>query len=376
MFLPSLSNIANDFQVDYSIVSLSIAGYLGITAVLQLIIGPLSDRFGRRPVVLYGLTIFILASLGCMLASNIWVFLIFRVMQGAVISGGVLSYAIIRDSATEREAAGQIGYISMAMAVAPMVGPMVGGILDELFGWRSSFLLFTIAGLIVLVLCWIDLGETNKNPSETFAKQFQGYPELLRSRGYWGYSLCVSFSVGAFYIFITGVPLVAETFLALSPTAIGFYIGTITAGFALGSFLSGRYSKRYPLTTMMLAGRIAACVGLIAGLTLFLVGFVNVFSLFGATVFVGLGNGLTSPSASAGALSVRPRLAGSASGLTGALTVGIGAVLTSIAAAILTVDSGHYQLLGMMLFCSVVGLLAALDVRRTDRLQVRENLSI
>ena len=188
--------------------------------------------------------------------------------------------------------------------------------------------------------------------------------------------LCISFSVGAFYIFISGVPLVAETFLALSPTAVGFYIGTITAGFALGSFLSGRYSKRYPLTTMMLAGRIAACVGLIAGLTLFLVGFVNVFSLFGATVFVGLGNGLTSPSASAGALSVRPRLAGSASGLTGALTVGTGAILTSIAAAILTEEGGAYQLLGMMLFCSVVGLLAALDVRRTNRLQVRENLSI
>ena len=376
MFLPSLSNIANEFQSDYSIVSLSIAGYLGITAVLQLVIGPMSDRFGRRPVVLYGLTIFILASLGCMLASNIWVFLIFRVMQGAIISGGVLSYAIIRDSATEQEAASQMGYVSMAMAVAPMVGPMVGGILDELFGWRSSFLFFTVVGLVVFVLCWIDLGETNKDPSETFAKQFKDYPELFRSRGYWGYSLCISFSVGAFYIFISGVPLVAETFLALSPTAVGFYIGTITAGFALGSFLSGRYSKRYPLTTMMLAGRIAACVGLIAGLTLFLVGFVNVFSLFGATVFVGLGNGLTSPSASAGALSVRPRLAGSASGLTGALTVGTGAILTSIAAAILTEEGGAYQLLGMMLFCSVVGLLAALDVRRTNRLQVRENLSI
>ena len=376
MFLPSLSNIANEFQSDYSIVSLSIAGYLGITAVLQLVIGPMSDRFGRRPVVLYGLTIFILASLGCMLASNIWVFLIFRVMQGAIISGGVLSYAIIRDSATEQEAASQMGYVSMAMAVAPMVGPMVGGILDELFGWRSSFLFFTVVGLVVFVLCWIDLGETNKDPSETFAKQFKDYPELFRSRGYWGYSLCISFSVGAFYIFISGVPLVAETFLALSPTALGFYIGTITAGFALGSFLSGRYSKRYPLTTMMLAGRIAACVGLIAGLTLFLVGFVNVFSLFGATVFVGLGNGLTSPSASAGALSVRPRLAGSASGLTGALTVGTGAILTSIAAAILTEEGGAYQLLGMMLFCSVVGLLAALDVRRTNRLQVRENLSI
>lgn len=367
MFLPSLSNIAEEFQTDYSIVSLSVAGYLGITAVLQLVIGPLSDRFGRRPVLLFGLAIFILASLGCMLANTIWTFLAFRVMQGVIISGGVLSLAIIRDSVPEQEAASQMGYVSMAMAVAPMLGPMVGGALDELFGWRSSFLFFTVLGLAALVLCWIDLGETNKNPSETFTKQFQAYPELFRSRRYWGFTLCITFSVGAFYIFITGVPLVAESILKLSPAVLGFYMGTITAGFALGSFLSGRYSKRYPLTTMMIAGRIVACVGLMLGITFFLLGFVNAFSLFGATVFAGLGNGLTMPSANAGALSVRPRLAGSASGLKGALSVGGGAILTSIASVILTEGGGPYQLLGMMLFCSMAALLAALDVLRINR---------
>jgi len=371
MFLPSLSNIAQEYQADYTIVSLSVAGYLAITAVLQLVIGPLSDRFGRRPVLLYALAIFTLASLGCMLANDIWTFLFFRVMQGVIISGGVLAYAIIRDSAPEQEAASQMSYVSMAMAVAPMLGPMVGGMLDELFGWRSSFLFFTVLGLAALVLCWVDLGETNEHPSETFTKQFQTYPELFRSRRYWGYTLCITFSVGAFYIFITGVPLVAETFFALSPAALGFYIGTITAGFALGSFLSGRYSKRYPLTTMMIAGRIVACGGLMVGFTLFLTGFVNVFSLFGATVFVGLGNGLTMPSANAGALSVRPRLAGSASGLKGALSVGGGAILTSMSAAILTEGGGPYQLLGMMLFCSLVALLAAFDVLRINRREER-----
>jgi len=371
MFLPSLSNIAAEFQTDYSIVSLSVAGYLAITAVLQLIIGPLSDRFGRRPVLLSGLAIFTLASLGCMLASDIWTFLAFRVLQGVIIAGGVLSFTIIRDSAPEQEAASQMGYVSMAMAVAPMLGPMVGGALDELFGWRSNFLFFAALGLAAFVLCWIDLGETNKSPSETFRKQFQAYPELFRSRRYWGFTLCITFSVGAFYIFITGVPLVAESVFELSPATLGFYIGTITAGFALGGFLSGRYSNRYPLTAMMIAGRIVACAGLMVGLTLFLMGFVNVFSLFGATVFVGLGNGLTMPSANAGALSVRPRLAGSASGLKGALAVGGGAVLTSIAAVILTEGGGPYQLLSMMLFCSIAALLAALDVLRVSRRKER-----
>jgi len=269
MFLPSLANIAQEYQADYSIVSLSVAGYLGITALLQLIIGPLSDRFGHRPVLLSGLAIFVLASVGCVLAGNVWTFLAFRVMQGAIIAGGVLPYAIIRDSAPEREAASQMGYVSMAMAVAPMLGPMVGGALDELFGWRSNFLFFAVLGIVALVLCWTDLGETNKTPSETFRKQFQAYPELFRSRRYWGFTLCVTFSVGAFYIFITGVPLVTRSIFDLSPAVLGFYIRSITAGYALGSFLSGRYSRRYPLTTMMIAGRIVACGGLIVGLTLF-----------------------------------------------------------------------------------------------------------
>ena len=120
MFVPSLSNMAEDFHTDYALVNLSIAGYLAITAVLQLIMGPLSDRYGRRPVLLTGLAIFALASLGCAQASNIWVFLGFRILQGAIISGSALSQAVVRDMVPAREAASLMGYIAMAMAVAPM----------------------------------------------------------------------------------------------------------------------------------------------------------------------------------------------------------------------------------------------------------------
>jgi MFS family permease len=118
---------------------------------------------------------------------------------------------------------------------------------------------------------------------------------------------------------------------------------------------------------MMIVGRIVACAGLLGGLVLVLAGYVNVMSLFGATVFVGLGNGLTMPSCSVGAMSVRPKLAGSAAGLAGALTVGAGAVLTSIAGAILTQANGAYTLLGMMLFSSLTALVAAFYVLWIDR---------
>lgn len=371
MFLPSLAHIAEELQADYALVSLSVAGYLGVTAVLQLIMGPLSDRYGRRPILLGSLAIFAFASLGCMLASDVRVFLVFRVMQGVIISGWALSLAVIRDTRPAQEAASLIGYVTMAMAVAPMLGPVFGGVLDELFGWRSSFLVYAVFGAALLALCWLDLGETNASPSETFAQQFRAYPKLLRAPRFWGYALCMSFSTSAFYAFLAGAPLVAQSVLALSPATLGFCMGTITAGFSLGSFLSGRYAGRYALTTMMIAGRVVACAGLAAGLVLFLAGFVNALTLFGTTIFAGVGNGLTMPSSNAGALSVQPRLAGSASGLAGALTVGGGAILTSVTGAILTEENGAYQLLGVMLFCSLAALAAAFQVRLLDRREAR-----
>jgi Bcr/CflA subfamily drug resistance transporter len=367
MFLPSLSNIAEEFQADYALVNLSIAGYAGATAVLQLVMGPLSDRFGRRPVILAGLVIFTLASLGCLLATDIWTFLLFRMMQGAIVSGYAVSLAVIRDSAHAQKAASLMGYVATAWAVAPMLGPMFGGMLDELFGWRASFWAFLGFGVTVLALCWTDLGETNKTPSETFMKQFRSYPELFRSRRFWGYALCMAFSTGAFYAFLGGAPLVAAAVFDMSPATLGFYMGTITAGFVLGSFLSGRFAARYALTTMMIAGRFAACAGLILGLVFLMAGVVHVVTLFGACVFVGMGNGLTMPSSSAGAMSVRPQLAGSASGLSGALTVAGGAVMSAITGAVLTPESAAYGLLGMMLLSSLLGLVAALYVLWLDR---------
>jgi len=373
MFLPSLPSIAHEFQADYALVNLSIAGYAGMTAVLQLVMGPLSDRFGRRPVILAGLVIFIVGSLGCLLATDVWTFLLFRMLRAAITSGFAVSRAVIRDSAHAQKAASLMGYLSMAWAIAPMLGPVFGGALDQLFGWRASFWAFLGFGAAVLALCWVDLSETNKTPSESTAKQFQAYPKLFRSRRFWGYSLCMAFSVGAFFAFLGGAPLVAATVFQIPPATLGFIMGSITGGFVLGSFLSGQCAGRYALTTMMIAGRIVACAGLAVGLVLVLAGIIHEVSLFGACIFVGLGNGLTMPSSSVGAMSVRPELAGSASGLSGALTGAGGAVTSAVTGAILTEENGAFMLLGMMLLSSSMALVAALYVLWLDRREPMTN---
>lgn len=372
MFLPSLPAMASSFDTSYEVISLSIAGYLAVTAILHIIIGPMSDRFGRRPVLLTSLAIYVVASLGCVLATEITTFLIFRMGQGVIVAGWVVSLASIRDTKPDQQAAGLISYITMAMAIAPMIGPMVGGTLDELFGWRSNFILFTALGGALLLFCFADFGETNMSRSETFGTQFRAFPELVRSRRFWGFSVCLASSSAMFYAFLAGVPLVAVISLDLSTAQIGFYMGTITAGFMFGSFLSGRLAGRYALTTMVICGRIVACTGLATGMILLMSGWLNVLTVFGATIIAGAGNGLTMPSANTGAISVRPGLTGSAAGLSGAIMVAAGAVLTSLTGAILTgVQHTALLMLAIMFALALLGLLVGLYVRRLDKREGR-----
>ncbi len=369
MFLPSLVNIAAEFEVDYALVSTSIAGYLVATAILQVIIGPLSDRYGRRPVMLWAVAIFAAASLGCLLAQDIWTFLVFRMLQGVIITGGALARVIVRDTRDPAEAVGLLGYISMAMAIAPMLGPMVGGILDEAFGWRSSFALYTIIGFALIVATWVDLGETNASPTTTFGHQFRAWPHLVRSQAFWAYSGCVAFSTGAFYAFIAGVPLVASAFFEMSPGVLGVYMGSITGGFFCGSFAAARLAKGIAPLAMMITGRVLACIGLSGGLVLFGAGFIHELALFGATIFVGVGNGLTMPAANVGVMSVRADLAGTASGLSGAMTVACGALLTWMAGSLVTAETGAITLLTLMLSVSFLGLLCAIWATRLAKRQ-------
>lgn len=367
MFLPSLSNIARDLEVSYAMASLSVAGYLAVTAVLQIIMGPLSDRYGRRPVLLWGAAIFAVASVGCVLASNIWVFLGFRVLQGAIMSGLALSRAIIRDMFPARDAAAKMGYVAMMMALAPLLGPVLGGFMDEIWGWRSVFGLFALTGALVLVLCWFDLGETNQEPSETFLKQFQSYPGLFTSRRFWGYTLALTFSVGGFYVFIAGIPLVGEQAFGLSPATVGVGVGIISGGFMAGNYISGRVASRYALVTMVIAGRVVGSVGSILAMIVFFAGVTHYAVVFAAAIAVGFGNGLAIPAGNAGAMSVRPKLAGSASGLSGAATVAGGAVLTVLTGALVTGPNGAKILLALVLLTNLAGLAAGLYVRRIDQ---------
>ena len=371
IFLPSLPGMAHYFDSDYAIMQLAVSLYLAATAVLQLFIGPASDRFGRRPVMLTCFAIFLVGTLAAVYAPTVEVLLACRLLQAFSSAGMVISRAVVRDTVSTAEAASQIGYITMGMSVVPMIGPMIGGFLDELYGWQASFWLTLAFGVVAFVIVLADLGETNRNRSESLAAQFRAYPQLLGSPRFWGYSLTAAFTTGAFFAFIGGGPYVASEMLYLTPSQYGFYFGIISLGYMFGNFLSGRYAGRIGINRMMLSGNIVGAAGMLLAIALFGTGVHHPLSLFGPVFFTGVRNGLTLPSANAGIVSVKPHLAGSASGLGGALQIGGGAVLSVLAGALLTPQTGPFPLLWVMLLSSAAAALSTfyvIHVARRERL--------
>jgi DHA1 family bicyclomycin/chloramphenicol resistance-like MFS transporter len=260
-----------------------------------------------------------------------------------------------------------IGYVTMGMTLVPMITPIVGGELETWFGWHSTFWFLLLVTVVIFAIVWTDLGETNEHKSSNFTEQIRAYPELLTSRRFWGYTLTAAFASGGFFAFLGGGPYVATEVLNMTPDAVGRSFIFIALGYMTGNFLSGRYARHQGVTRMMAVGSVVAFFGLSVSLALFLAGFSHPMSFFGPIFFVGMGNGLTLPSANAGMVSVRPQLAGSASGLGGAFMVGGGAGLSVLAGILLSPETGVYPLLGLMLASCAFAFMATLYVVYVDR---------
>ena len=324
MYLPSLPSLVRVFETDVPTVQLTLSAFM-------VAYGPLSDRFGRRPVLIGGTAIYVLASIACALAPTIEVLIGARVLQAfGACAGPVIGRAVVRDVWGRDKAATVLAYIATAMALAPAIGPIIGGWLDVAFGWASTF--WALAGFsgLALVMVVLLLGETNahRNPDATSVGGLaKSYGALLRHRVYLGYVLTVSASYSVIFCFISGSSFVLIDVVGLTPDLYGLSFAGVVIGFMIGSFTAARISSRLGGAQMILMG---GCLTAFGGLVM--AGFAwtgapTVWNVVGPQAFAMIGVGFIMPNAQAGAIGPFPTMAGAASALMGFTQMGLAAMV-------------------------------------------------
>jgi len=367
MFVPAMPEIMRGLGTDHAMIQLVLSAYLFSTAAAQLTLGTLSDRFGRRPVLIGGLILFIIASAICTVADSIVVLIGARILQGG---GGcvgiVLGRAVIRDRYDRDRAASMLGYVTMGFALAPMVGPVIGGLLNDNVGWRSIFALQTALGIVVAITSYVFLPETH-DPAKTAGDRptlRHSFATLARIPAFWAYALTCAFGTAVFFSFLGGTPFVATDMLGMTGTEYGLYFVLVPGGFLIGNFLTARYSQRVGIHLMVVAGSLIALVAVLGMAAVFAAGWYHPLALFVPMYAIGFANGLTLANALAGAVSVRPDLAGAASGLAGSMQIGFGAIATVVIGALLTATHSVLPLTICMALLAAGGVAAAVWTKR------------
>ena len=363
IYLPVLPLIAQDLGVSDAASQAVLTIFLSTMALAQLFISPLSDRFGRRPVILYSSILFLFGTILSFLAPTFEFLLLARALQSASATFMVLSRAIIRDLYPKDKVASMIGYLTMAMAIMPMISPAIGGYAGELWGWRFTFASALPFAIISLLLVYFDLGETNTTKSVNIGQQFSDILILLREKRIWGYYLTSFFTAGAYFAFLGGSPFIAFKVVGMtSPAELSLYFILVALGYILGNFCAGLISSRIGIEPMMVLGGAISTIGTIMTIVLMLFLPPHIFYLFGPMFIVALGNGMVLPNSLSGALAIRPELAGSISGLGGFIQFGGGTLIAMTTAPLLTLDNEGIPLYLIMFLSSILATIISIGM--------------
>lgn len=359
LLAPSTPTLARHFQASYATIQLTLTLFLVAVALMQLVIGPLSDRFGRRPCVNLGIVLFVVGSCLGAFSTSTAMLVLARVLEGAGAGAAfALSRAIIRDTASRDQAASQIATVTMVMVVAPMLAPYLGGQIETWLGWRAIFWFMTCVGIVVLAMTLARLPETapNRGQRTSLLGVFRAFPLLIGDRGFVSNVIALSMTSAAFFGFIAAAPFIVVETMGRGPDAYGAYFVLNAFGYMVGNFAMSRLAVRFGTRRLIRIGLIISFAGMSVALALSLMPNWTPLALFLPLTFNALGNGLTIPGSTAEALSARPELAGSAAGLMGAIQLGSGALATMLVSWLVTL--WPQALVAMMWAMMGVGLLS------------------
>jgi len=355
IFLPSMPRMEAVFDTSYGVIQLTLSLYLAALACSQLVYGPLSDRFGRRPVLLSGLCLYVAGSLICLTAGSVGVLIAGRVVQAVGgCAGLVIGRAMVRDQYGRDESASKIATITMVMVLAPMVAPLLGGQLDVMAGWRAVFGFVLVVGLLVAGVAFVFVRETIRvrQPFVSPIGLVPVYARLLGSRAYRGYALQTMFTAATFYTFVGGAPYLMQTVMGLNP--MGYAVWFIGAAFCYmaGNFTSAKLAQAWGVDRLIALGTVILLLGAAAHVAVALADALTPLSFMVPMYVMSYANGLCIPTGTAASISVDPMRAGAASGLSGFLQMGFGALASFVVGHLLRDD--QWPFVFMLVICSIL----------------------
>ena len=331
--IPTLESFAQLYQAPYSTVQFIISAYLLGLASSMPLVGFLSDKIGRRPVLISGLILFVIASIFCSTTDSLNSLIFWRVIQGIGASvGSVMARAMIRDVSNASETARSLSRVTAIMGISPMIAPVIGGIGYQIFGNPNGIFIITAAiGILVLTAILLLLPETrNAALVESTSKEpwSDKYRYLLGSKVFVGSSLIYAFTTGAFFAILAVASTVFYNDLGIDSAGFGFIWSGLTILYTVSAFMAGTLSSKYGLMKVLLFG---VLLNVIAGLLFY--SLVKVFDVTLISVIVPLvimffAHGYIVPMSLAQAVSARPEIAGSSSGLSSALGLVIGGMFS------------------------------------------------
>lgn len=326
--LPSMQEWGAIFDTDQASVQLTFSGYVMATGVLQLIYGPLSDRFGRRQVLLVGLWVALAGSLLGIVAGTIEILIAARVLQGAGSAAGmVVGRALVQDRYQGSQRTRVMAYVGMTMGLCPPLATLIGGQLHVHFGWRANFVLIAALAFGLLVAAWRGISARVPGAAPAghwLGAMLGGYMRLAREPAFPLYVCMLAMTTATFYTFLAGAPIVLRSY-AVGPERIGWYIMFVPSAYIVGNFVAGRIAHRIGERAMMVGGELCTLAGIGAMLALSLSGLHTPLAFAMPLALLGIGHGFLTPPALTGTIGMVPALAGSAAAVAGLMQQLLGA---------------------------------------------------